>query len=65
MRTVRQEDNGKVLRLYPNESDASKAAALIARGVLERYVAVTHKSGNGWLVQDKETGRQLDAAGPI
>ncbi len=65
MRTVRQEDGAKVLQLFQLESDAIQAAQLIARGALERYQAVQHKSGNGWLVQDKETGRQLDASGPI
>ena len=65
MRTVRQEDDGKVLRLFSIESDAVKAANLIARGALERYQSIQHKSGNGWLVEDKETGRQFDANGPI
>jgi hypothetical protein len=65
MYTVRQEENGKTLRLFNSESDATAAAQMIARGALERFRAVQHKSGNGWLVQDKETGRQLDADGPI
>lgn len=65
MQTVRQEDDGKVLRLFALESDANSAAGLIARGALERFEVIQHKSGNGWLVHDKESGRYLDASGPI
>lgn len=65
MHSVRQEDDGKVLRLFPTMDDAIKNAQLLARGSLERFHAVKHKSENGWLVHDKESGRQYDAAGLI
>lgn len=65
MRSVREEDNGKVLRLFITMEEAMANAQLLARGSLERFHAIEHKSKNGWLVQDKESGRQFDAAGLI
>ena len=50
--SVRQVENGEVLRLFPSEKDASKVAVEISCGDLERFEAILHESQNGWLVVD-------------
>lgn len=65
MTPVRVEVAGKVLRLFPSFHDAQVRAQLLAHGALERFQPVEHESGTGWLVSDKESGRQFDDAGPI
>lgn len=64
-KSIRQEWEGKVFRLFPDLDAAHKAAVLLARGVIERFTPQMHESQNGWIVLDRETGSHYDEAGLV
>lgn len=65
MNTVRVEENGKVLRLYPSRLAAEGGAVILAKGALQRFEPVIHPSMTGWLIRDNETQREFDADGLV
>lgn len=65
LHSVRQEWQGKVYRLFSSQEAAQKDAGLLARGALERFVCVMHASQNGWIIVDKESGREYDSSGVV
>lgn len=59
---VREEDGSFVLRLFGSFEDClAEAVALSQWGRF--HTPVQHRSRNGWIVLDRETGDVYDAAG--
>lgn len=62
---VRTDWKGTSLRLFAEEAQARKMAAILARGALQRYEVQHHESGLGWIIFDREGNRFVDAAGGV